>query len=66
MGVQEGAREEKGQEAVRELVTCPKCGHDNAKGERYCSSCGASLLNVAAGANKKKGGVLGKLFGKRS
>jgi len=62
------AQEETRARLVSDLVICPKCGQGNAKGERYCSNCGASLANVKAKetASKKKGGVLGKLFGKRN
>ena len=28
----------------QEMVTCPKCGHENSKGLFYCSRCGASII----------------------
>jgi len=68
MSAQEDAQAEKEREVVRELVICPKCGQSNAAGERYCSNCGASLVNVTAGTSEpseKKRGFFGKLFGKR-
>ncbi len=30
------------------IVFCPSCGHRNPIGVKFCSSCGASLANVAA------------------
>lgn len=28
------------------LLDCPKCGHSNPVGTRYCDECGASLADV--------------------
>lgn len=56
-------------EGLTHLVTCPKCGGSNPFDARHCSVCGATLMGKAetkpaAQAPPKKGGVLGKLFGK--
>ena len=31
---------------LTDLIDCPKCGHSNAIGTRYCDGCGASLAGV--------------------
>ena len=62
---------EKSQDRVRELVTCPKCGHSTAAGTRYCDNCGASLTGATPAkameaTSEKKGGFFSRLFGKKS
>lgn len=50
------------------LIDCPKCGHSNPEGERYCNVCGASLAGVAvrrADDKPRAKGVLGKLRGRK-
>lgn len=51
------------------LINCPKCGGSNPADARHCVVCGATLIGKteaksATQAQPKKGGVLGKLFGK--
>ena len=29
-----------------EVIKCPKCGHELAKGAKFCPECGASLINL--------------------
>jgi len=57
-------------EAISSLIKCPKCGHSNAMGERYCQHCGANLSRVTATAPEappeKKKGFFARLFGKGS
>jgi len=58
---------EKKVEGMIHLVSCPKCGGSNPSDARHCSVCGASLagkVEARPAAQPKKGGILGKLFGK--
>ena len=34
-------------ETEPELVTCPHCGFDNERGDRYCNNCGRTLVSWA-------------------
>ena len=34
-------------ERASDLVTCPQCGFDNERGDRYCNGCGTALLGQA-------------------
>jgi ribosomal protein L37AE/L43A len=57
-------------EHMQSLVQCPKCGHSNAEGIRYCDNCGTSLAGVAPQQTGRegasKGGLFGRLLGRRS
>jgi predicted RNA-binding Zn-ribbon protein involved in translation (DUF1610 family) len=33
-------------ERAPDLVRCPRCGSDNARGDRYCKQCGAALYRA--------------------
>ena len=33
-------------ERTPDLVRCPRCGSDNARGDRYCKQCGAALART--------------------
>ena len=57
-----------GQAQIGELVSCPKCGHSNRVGVRYCGICGANMAGaVPARAEEpsERRGLFGKLFGKK-
>jgi ribosomal protein L37AE/L43A len=58
------------QEAMQNLVSCPKCGEDNAEGTRYCDNCGTSLAGALASQSPKASGTqkgfFARLFGRRS
>ena len=41
-------------EAGPELVTCPHCGFDNERGDRYCNNCGRTLVSWAEPAERAK------------
>jgi class 3 adenylate cyclase/tetratricopeptide (TPR) repeat protein len=36
------------------MLTCPNCGHENADGARFCSSCGTPLQAPAAPAREER------------
>src|SRR5215468_4506332 len=36
------------------MLTCPSCGHENADGARFCSSCGTRLEQAAAPAREER------------
>jgi len=49
------------------LLDCPKCGHSNPVGTRYCDECGASLVDVMprqsedeAKGKRRQRGLLGR------
>lgn len=58
------------EEQMQGLVQCPKCGHSNAEGTRYCDNCGASLVDIAPQQARRpeetKRGLFGRLFGRGS
>jgi rubredoxin len=35
------------------LLKCPRCGHENEPGDRYCNSCGAPLVHWALFGGQK-------------
>ena len=55
---------------MTDLIECPKCGHSNPAGTRYCEGCGASLVGIEPHVEEDRGdkrrGLLGNLFGRRS
>ncbi|MCD6520868.1 MAG: zinc ribbon domain-containing protein [Anaerolineae bacterium] len=56
---------------MSDLIRCPKCGHDNPVGTRYCQNCGASLTGVALkeeakAPEKRRESFFSKLFGRRA
>ncbi len=54
---------------LTDLINCPKCGHSNPAGSRYCDNCGASLVGVEPQAPqaeaKTKRNFFARLFGRR-
>ncbi|MBN1399582.1 MAG: zinc ribbon domain-containing protein [Anaerolineae bacterium] len=57
-------------EHMQNLVQCPKCGHSNAEGTRYCDNCGTGLAGVASQQARqteaRKSGLFARLRGRRS
>ena len=52
---------------ISDLINCPRCGHSNTVGTRYCASCGTNLAKaLAEGQQKEPKSFLQKLFGKKT